>query len=134
MTISDRVKSADVDGRYRIMSSQMKDGASASIGTTPITKVSTTTAPPIVHPQRLPASAFRGRAALSAREVEVLRCWLHSDNKADVARQLYLSVGTVNTHLARIRAKYEATGRPAGNKAALVARALQDGLVRLDDL
>ena len=53
---------------------------------------------------------------------------------SQVARQLYLSLGTVNTHLTRIRQKYEEAGREAPTKAALCARALQDGIVTLHEL
>jgi DNA-binding CsgD family transcriptional regulator len=71
---------------------------------------------------------------LSQREREVLREWLLSDSKYEVAKKLYLSMGTVNTHLLRIRAKYELAGRAASTKASLVVRALQDGIVELDEL
>lgn len=74
------------------------------------------------------------RPRLSDREKEVLRAWLLCDSKPDVARSLYLSLGTVNTHLTRIRSKYEAVGRVAATKAALAARALQDGIITLDEL
>ncbi|MBY6540114.1 helix-turn-helix transcriptional regulator [Rhodococcus sp. BP-349] len=74
------------------------------------------------------------RPALSVREVEVLRAWIISDSKGTVARSLFISPATVNTHIARIREKYEAVGRSAGSKASLVARALQDGHVGLDEL
>ncbi|GAC68842.1 response regulator transcription factor [Gordonia soli] len=74
------------------------------------------------------------KPALTAREVEVLRTWLMLDSKPAVAEDLYISLGTVNTHLTRIRAKYIEVGRPASTKAALVARAVQDGLVSLDEL
>jgi hypothetical protein len=36
--------------------------------------------------------------------------------------------------LSRIRAKYSAVGRTAPTKAALLARALQDGFIDIDDL
>lgn len=84
-----------------------------------------------------PAAAGRPqfvRPALSAREREVLLAWLRSDSKSRVAQELVLSLGTVNTHLTRIRAKYAEVNRPASSKAALVARALQDGLVTVDEL
>lgn len=71
---------------------------------------------------------------LSPREREVLLAWVECDSKVAVADALFIALGTVNTHLARIRIKYEAVGREARTKAALVARALQDGLVELDDL
>ncbi|WP_433733974.1 LuxR C-terminal-related transcriptional regulator [Nocardia sp. CA-129566] len=74
------------------------------------------------------------RPALSSREIEVLLAWICSDSKVEVGRRLYISLGTVNTHLARIRDKYAAVGRPAPTKAALVSRALQDELIDLDQL
>jgi DNA-binding CsgD family transcriptional regulator len=83
----------------------------------------------------LPAAlGARERPALSSRESEVLLAWIASDSKLEVSRRLYISLGTVNTHLARIRDKYAAVGRPAPTKAALVARALQDGLIDIEDL
>src|SRR5690625_2071232 len=66
--------------------------------------------------------------ALSAREKEVLLAWYRSDSKATAAAELFISVGTLNTHLARVRTKYARVGRAASTKAALVVRALQDGL------
>ncbi|WP_415043051.1 LuxR C-terminal-related transcriptional regulator [Gordonia sp. (in: high G+C Gram-positive bacteria)] len=74
------------------------------------------------------------RPALTAREVEVLRTWLLLDSKPAVAGDLGISLGTVNTHLTRIRAKYADLGRPAPTKAGLVARAVQDELIALDEL
>ena len=71
---------------------------------------------------------------LSAREIEVLTTWLVSDSKSEASRALYLSMGTVNTHLTRIRAKYTAVGRTAPTKATLLVRALQDGFIDIDDL
>lgn len=89
-------------------------------------------APSGVGPAHLAPVGRRPR--LSPREVEVLLRWLRCDSKNTVAADLYLSIGTVNTHLARIRAKYRAVGRSAPTKAALVARAVQDGLISLDEL
>ncbi|GGF91821.1 hypothetical protein GCM10007304_02230 [Rhodococcoides trifolii] len=74
------------------------------------------------------------RPNLSAREVEVLLAWIRCDSKPAVAASLFLSLGTVNTHMTRIRAKYAAVGRPAPTKASLVARALQDGLIDITEL
>lgn len=74
------------------------------------------------------------RPQLSTREIEVLLEWLRNDSKSRVARTLHISAGTVGTHLQRIRAKYAALGRPAKTKAALVVRAIQDGLVDIDEL
>ncbi|RZT83930.1 LuxR family two component transcriptional regulator [Pseudonocardia sediminis] len=74
------------------------------------------------------------RPALSAREREVLLAWFESESKNLVAHRLHLSVKTVDTYITRVRAKYADAGRPASSKAALVARALQDGLVGLGEL
>lgn len=74
------------------------------------------------------------RPTLSARETEVLVEWFQSESKDFVAQRLGISLSTVNTHLEHIRVKYALSGRQAPTKAALVARAIQDGLVRLEDL
>ncbi|SIR87171.1 helix-turn-helix transcriptional regulator [Williamsia sterculiae] len=74
------------------------------------------------------------RPRLSDREIEVLRTWMHVDSKSAVGERLYISLGTVNTHLARIRVKYGDVGRAAPTKAALFARAVQDGIIALDEL
>ena len=50
------------------------------------------------------------------------------------AQELYLTPSTVRTYLQRIREKYDRVGRPARTKAALAARAIQDGYIRLDEL
>ncbi|MGC4989842.1 helix-turn-helix transcriptional regulator [Nocardia salmonicida] len=71
---------------------------------------------------------------LSPRELEVMLAWILSDSKSEVCQTLYLAPGTVNTHLTRIREKYGRVGRPAPTKAALLARALQDGHLRLDEI
>jgi DNA-binding NarL/FixJ family response regulator len=75
-----------------------------------------------------------GRANLAPREKEVLIAWFRTESKDLVARQLQIAPTTVRTHLQRVRAKYAAVGRPATTKAALVARAIQDGIVDVDDI
>jgi DNA-binding CsgD family transcriptional regulator len=60
--------------------------------------------------------------------------WIHTDSKELAARRLAIAPSTVKTVLERIRAKYAAVGRPAATKAALVARAIQDGLIDIEDL
>ena len=92
---------------------------------------------PYTPPMLGGAMAADGRAdrpALSEREREVLLAWFESDSKSLVARRFHLSVKTVDTYINRVRIKYAEAGRPATTKAALVARALQDGLVDLDGL
>ena len=74
------------------------------------------------------------RPVLSDREREVLLAWFESDSKNLVAARFNLSAKTVETYIDRVRIKYAELGRPATTKAALVARALQDGLVDLADL
>ncbi|WP_019931255.1 helix-turn-helix transcriptional regulator [Nocardia sp. BMG111209] len=74
------------------------------------------------------------RPCLSQREREVLVAWIFSDSKAEACRDLYVTLGTINTHLTRIRRKYADVGRPATTKAALLARAVQDGLIALDEI
>jgi DNA-binding NarL/FixJ family response regulator len=74
------------------------------------------------------------RPKLSEQELNVLREWFHCESKKGVADALNITVNTVNTYLTRVRAKYASAGRAAPTKAALVARALQDGLVTIDEL
>ncbi|WP_020666128.1 response regulator transcription factor [Amycolatopsis nigrescens] len=74
------------------------------------------------------------RPRLSPREEDVLINWFTCESKDMVAEKLGLSVSTVNGYLDRVRIKYANAGRPAPTKAALVARAIQDGIVRVDDL
>jgi DNA-binding NarL/FixJ family response regulator len=80
------------------------------------------------------SDATTGRPGLSQRELEVLSAWFQTESKEVVASRLHLSPATVKTHLQRIRAKYAAVGRPAPTKAKLVARAVQDGLVSVEEL
>jgi DNA-binding NarL/FixJ family response regulator len=75
-----------------------------------------------------------GRANLAPREKEVLIAWFRTESKDLVAHQLQIAPTTVRTHLQRVRAKYAAVGRPATTKAALVARAIQDGIVNVNDI
>jgi DNA-binding NarL/FixJ family response regulator len=75
-----------------------------------------------------------GRANLAPREKEVLIAWFRTESKELVARHLQIAPTTVRTHLQRVRAKYAAVGRPATTKAALVARAIQDGIVSVNDI
>jgi len=74
------------------------------------------------------------RPELSEREVEVLVAWLLADTKKEVTERLFLADSTVSTYIQRVRTKYEAVGRPARTKVRLFVRALEDGLVDVDDL
>jgi ATP/maltotriose-dependent transcriptional regulator MalT/serine/threonine protein kinase len=74
------------------------------------------------------------RPELSQRERDVLIAWCQTDSKQEAAKRLFIEPSTVATHLQRVRAKYAAVGRPATTKAALVARAIQDGILSLEHL
>ncbi len=84
--------------------------------------------------ERLRNEGQRARPRLSLREQQVLIAWFQTENKHAVAEMLYIEPSTVATHLQRVRAKYSAVGRPAPTKAALVARAIQDDILSVDDL
>ena len=75
-----------------------------------------------------------GRIGLSEREKEVLVAWLKTESKDDVAYALHIAPATVRTHLQRIRIKYAQAARPAPTKSALLARAIEDGIIGLADL
>ncbi|MFI7004134.1 LuxR C-terminal-related transcriptional regulator [Nocardia sp. NPDC050175] len=74
------------------------------------------------------------RPALTKREVEVVNAWVVADSKSDVGKSLFISMGTVNTHVLRVREKYRLLGRDAPTKTALLLRFLQDGFVTLEQL
>jgi len=75
-----------------------------------------------------------GRIKLSEREKEVLVAWFQTESKELVGKRLYIAPTTVRTHLQRARAKYAGVGRPAPTKSALLARAIEDGILSLNDL
>lgn len=82
----------------------------------------------------LDRSRVSGRLHLSERERQVLVAWLRTGSKDDVSQQLHITPATVRTHLQRIRIKYAGVGRPASTKSALLARAVEDGIVGLSEL
>jgi two-component system, NarL family, nitrate/nitrite response regulator NarL len=75
-----------------------------------------------------------GRPALSEKEREALLLWFQSMSKASVARRMRVSEHTVKQYVDRARIKYAKVGRPAASKAALLARAIEDGLVRPEEI
>lgn len=75
-----------------------------------------------------------GRIKLSEREKQVLIAWFQTESKELVAKRLFIAPTTVRTHLQRARAKYANVGRPAPTKSALLARAIEDGILSLNDL
>jgi len=74
------------------------------------------------------------RPRLTVRERDVLLAWLRGESKRMVALRCHLSLRTVEGYIDRVRLRYAEVGRPAPTKASLVARALQDGLIALDEL
>lgn len=66
---------------------------------------------------------------LSTREAEVLELYASGDSAERVGAQLFISRETVLDHIRRIRAKYEAHGRPAHTKIDLHRRAVEDGII-----
>jgi DNA-binding NarL/FixJ family response regulator len=80
------------------------------------------------------AAQQRGRPELTAQERRVLIEWLLTDNKDSVSHKLHIAPSTVRTHLQRIRRRYSEIDRPAPSKAALFARAIQDGLIGIHDV
>ena len=75
-----------------------------------------------------------GRINLSEREKEVLVAWFQTESKELVGKRLFIAPTTVRTHLQRARAKYAGAGRSAPTKSALLARAIEDGILSLNDL
>lgn len=73
----------------------------------------------------LPGDASRALAALTAREVEVLREIAHGRSNAQIAQLFFVSEGTVKTHINRILAKLGVRDR-----AQAVIAAYEAGLVR----
>ncbi|MFC7548888.1 response regulator [Plantactinospora sp. GCM10030261] len=74
------------------------------------------------------------RPVLSDQEREALLLWFQSMSKASVARRMRISEHTVKQYVDRARIKYARAGRPAATKSALLARAIEDGLVRPDEI
>jgi two-component system nitrate/nitrite response regulator NarL len=69
------------------------------------------------------------RPKLSAKEREALLLWFQGMPKTSVARRMSISEHTVRQYIDRARVKYASLGRPAPTKAALLARAIEDGLI-----
>ena len=70
------------------------------------------------------------RPRLAPQELRALRLWFQLPKIGNVAREMGIAESTVAQYIARVRVKYAAAGRPAPSKAAMVARAIQDGLIR----
>jgi len=71
---------------------------------------------------------------LSQQERTALLLWFQSMSKSSVARRMDVSPHTVDMYIRRARLKYAQVGRSAPTKADLLARAIEDGLVRADEI
>jgi two-component system nitrate/nitrite response regulator NarL len=69
------------------------------------------------------------RPRLSRQERQALRLWFQGMNKSSVARRMSITENTVRQYIDRARIKYASAGRPAPTKDALLARAIEDGLI-----
>jgi DNA-binding NarL/FixJ family response regulator len=74
------------------------------------------------------------RPALSKQEIAALKHWFQGMSKASVGLRMGISEATVKQYIDRARTKYAAIGRRATTKDALLARAIQDGLIRADEI
>lgn len=74
------------------------------------------------------------RPPLTDQETAALRAWFSSPSKRLAAQFLGISPKTLDTYIDRARTRYANVGRPAPTKSALVARALDDGIITLDEL
>jgi len=70
------------------------------------------------------------RPELSQQEQQALLLWFQGMSKASVGRRMSISENTVRQYISRARAKYAATGRTAPSKDALLARAIEDGVIK----
>lgn len=68
-------------------------------------------------------------ANLSPREREVLSLYASGLSLKQVAHQMNIAVGTAKDYIDRVRDKFAAIDKPAGNKTELVLRALEQGLL-----
>ncbi len=74
-----------------------------------------------------------GRAQLAQRERDVLHLYASGLPLSQVALKLGIKVSTAKEYLDRIRAKYVEVGRPARSKVELLRRAVEDGILALDE-
>ncbi len=76
------------------------------------------------------ADQHPARPALSQQERQALLLWFQGMSKESVGRRMSISENTVRQYITRARAKYAATGRTAPSKDALLARAIEDGVIK----
>ena len=74
------------------------------------------------------------RPTLSQQERQALLLWFQGMSKASVGRRMSITENTVRQYISRARAKYAATGRTAPSKDALLARAIEDGVIKPSEI
>ncbi|MBN6034196.1 response regulator transcription factor [Amycolatopsis sp. 195334CR] len=74
------------------------------------------------------------RPTLSKQQLTALRYWFQGMSKASVGMRMGISEATVKLYIDRARAKYDNVGRRASTKDTLLARTIQDGLIRPDEI
>ncbi|MEA9984444.1 response regulator [Subtercola sp. RTI3] len=74
------------------------------------------------------------RAQLGRREQDVLHLYASGLPLKAVAAQLGIAPSTAREYLDRVRAKYVEVGRPAPTKVDLLRRAVEDGILAIDDV
>jgi two-component system, NarL family, nitrate/nitrite response regulator NarL len=92
---------------------------------------------PYVPPQvagTLAADDRPDRPVLSDQERTALLLWFQSMSKAAVAARMGIAESTVRQYVARARIKYANAGRPAPTRTQLLARAIEDGLIRAEEV
>lgn len=74
------------------------------------------------------------RPALSSRERTALLLWFQGMTKSSVGARMGISEATVKQYIDRARVKYAKAGREAPTKTALLARAIEDGLIEAREI
>jgi two-component system nitrate/nitrite response regulator NarL len=74
------------------------------------------------------------RPALSEQEHRAVLLWLQGMPKKSVARRMSLSEHSVKQYIERVYVKYAKVGRPVRAKAELLARVIEDGHIRADEI
>lgn len=92
---------------------------------------------PYVPPQAagtMAADDRPDRPVLSEQERTALLLWFQSMSKSAVAARMGIAESTVRQYIQRARIKYANAGRAAPTRTQLLARAIQDGLIRADEV
>lgn len=93
---------------------------------------------PLVTPSM--AGGMLGAVQLSERERQALQHWFQGLDHASIARRLTkddgapISPATVKQYIERARAKFAAAGRPCRSQFALLARCIELGLIRTEEI